>query len=124
MLFWYEKGLKGEVLYSFVDSKGKMAISYLEKYGQILYQKIALRVWVPTQQTVCDFKFSSPSYVHFTKMCLAGREALNMSSVLRVESFFCGFGQMGIGHVERGISTCRGGPKDTPLTLFSHIKHH
>ena len=61
-----------------MNSKGKMVISHLEKYGQILYQKIALRVWVPTQQTARDFKFSSPSYARFTKMCLAGRVALDM----------------------------------------------
>ena len=80
MLFWYEKGLKWEVLQSFVDFKGKMVISNLEKYGQILYQKIALRIWVPTQQTACDFKFPNPSYARFTKMCLAGRWALNISN--------------------------------------------
>ena len=32
------------------------------------------------QQTAHNFKFSSPSYAHFTKMCLAGRGTLNMSS--------------------------------------------
>ena len=67
-------------MHSFVNSKGKMVISHLEKYGQILYQKIALRVWVPMQQTARDFEFSNPSYVRFTKMCLAGRGALDMSN--------------------------------------------
>ena len=80
MLFWYEKGLKWEVLHSFVNSKGKMVISNLEKYGQILYQKIALRVRVPTQQTAHDFEFSSPSYARFSKMCLADRGAFDMSN--------------------------------------------
>ena len=80
MLFWYEKCLKNENLHSIVNSKGKMVISILEKYGQILYQKIALRVRVPTQQTARDFEFSSPSYARFTKMCLAGRGALDMSN--------------------------------------------
>ena len=80
VLFWYEKGLKGEVLHSFVNSKGKMVISHLEKYDQILYQKIALQVRVPMQQTARDFEFSSLSYARFTKMCLAGRGALNMSN--------------------------------------------
>ena len=78
MLFSYEKCLKWEVLHSFVDSKSKMV--HLEKYGQILYQTIALRVWVPMQQTAHDFEFSSPSYVRFTKMCMAGRGALDMSN--------------------------------------------
>ena len=41
-VFWYKNGLKWEVLQSFVDFKGKMVISNLEKYGQILCQKIAL----------------------------------------------------------------------------------
>ena len=67
-------------LHTFVNSKGKMVISHLAKYSKILYQKIALRVWIPTQQTVHDFEFSSPSYARFTKMCLAGRGALDMSS--------------------------------------------
>ena len=57
-----------------------MVISNLEKYGEILYQKIALRVRVPTQQTARDFEFSSPSYARFSKMCLAGRGALDMSN--------------------------------------------
>ena len=80
MLFWFENSLKLEVLHSFVDSKGKMVISNLEKYVQILCQKIALQVRVPTQQTARDFEFSSPSYARFSKMCLAGRGALDMSS--------------------------------------------
>ena len=67
MLFWYENGLKWKVFHSFANSKGKMVNSHLEKYGKILYHKIALRVWVPTQQTVRDFEFSSLSYVCFTK---------------------------------------------------------
>ena len=79
-MFWYEKGLKWKVLQSFVDFKGKMVISNLEKYGQILYQKISLRVRVPTQQTARDFEFSSSSYACFSKMCLAGRGALDMSN--------------------------------------------
>ena len=37
------------------------------------YIKIALRVWVPTQQMAHDFDFSSPSYARFSKMCLADR---------------------------------------------------
>ena len=78
--FDMKKGLKGEVLHSFVNSKGKMVISHLEKYGQILYQKIVLRIRVPTQQTARDFEFSSPSYACFTKMCLVGRGALDMSN--------------------------------------------
>ena len=80
MLFWFENSLKREVLHSFANSKGKMVISYLEKYGQILYQKIALQFRVPTQQTARDFEFSSPSYARFSKMCLAGRGALDMSN--------------------------------------------
>ena len=67
-------------MHSFVNSKGKMAILHLEKYGQILYQKIALQVWVPTQQTGRDFKFSSLSYARFSKMCLANRWAFDMSN--------------------------------------------
>ena len=69
-----------KVLHSFANSKGKMVILYLEKYGQILYQNIALRVRVPTQQTARDFEFSSPSYARFSKMCLAGRGAFDMSN--------------------------------------------
>ena len=67
-------------MHSFVDSKGKMVISHLEKYGQILYQKIALRGMVPTQQTARNFEFCSPSYARFSKVCLAGRGALHMSN--------------------------------------------
>ena len=80
MLFWYEKCLKREILHPIVNSKGKMVISNLEKYCQILYQNIALRVRVLTQQTARNFEFSSPSYARFSKMCLAGRGALNMSN--------------------------------------------
>ena len=80
MLFWFKNSLKWEVLHPFANSKGKMVILNLEKYGQILYQKIALRVRVPTQQTAHDFEFSSPSYARFSKMCLAGRGALDMSN--------------------------------------------
>ena len=89
-----------------------MVISQLEKYVQILYQKIALRVWVPTQQTVRDFEFSSPSYACFTKMCLAGRGALDMSNRAsrhieipsgRIKiSYFC----------TKGYWTCRRGHLD------------
>ena len=67
-------------MHSFVNSKGKMVISNLKKYGQILYQKIALRVRVLTQQTVRDFEFSSLSYARFSKMCLADRGAFDMSN--------------------------------------------
>ena len=102
-----------EVLHSFANSKGKMVILYLEKYGQILYQNIALRVWVPTQQTTRDFKFPSPSYARFTKMCLAGRGALdisNLSRCLRAESKFelldrgvLDMSNGATGHVERDL---------------------
>ena len=71
---------KEEILHSFVNSKGKMVISHLGKYGQILYQKIALRVWVPTQQTTRDFEFSSPCYSYFSKMCLVDRMAFDISN--------------------------------------------
>ena len=112
-----------------MNSKGKMAILHLEKYGQILYQKIALRVRVPTQQTAHDFEFSSAIMPVLLKCvwlaegrstCRTGH--LDMSSVPRVELLFLVFGQRGVGHVEWGISTCRGGPGKTPSTLFMHIK--
>ena len=139
-MFWYKKTLKGEVLHPFVDSKGKNVISHLEKYGEILYQKIALRVWVPTQQTTRDFEFSSPSYVRFTKICLVGRGALDMWSGAsrHVECpsgriIFCGFWT-------EGHWTCRAGHLDmsrgtwghsfnphftyiTPLTQYKPHKH-
>ena len=44
VLFWYENGLKEKVFHSFTNPKGKKVISHLEKYDQILYKKIALRV--------------------------------------------------------------------------------
>ena len=123
MLFWYKNGLKGEVFHSFANSKGKMVITRLKKYDQILYQKIALRVWVPTQQTERDFEFSSPSYACFTKMCLAGKGALDMSKCLRVKSKILIFGQRGVEHVDWGSWTCQKGLGLTPFILFSHINN-
>ena len=73
-------------MHSFVDSKGKMVISHLEKYIQILYQKIALRVRIPTQQTARNFEFSSSSYVRFSKMCLADRGHLSKWEFRHVEN--------------------------------------
>ena len=57
LLYWYENGLKWKVFHSCANSKGKMVISHLKKYGQILYQKIALWIRVPTQQTARNFEF-------------------------------------------------------------------
>ena len=80
---------------------------------KFLYQKIAFRVWVLMQQTMRAFEFSSPSYARFTKMCLAGREAFDMSNwaFRHIEMplgriIFLIFGQRGIGHVEWGNWTC------------------
>ena len=138
--FGIKRAWKGEILHSFGNSKGKMVISHLEKYGQILYQKIALRVRVPMQQTARDFEFSSPSYARFSKMCLAGRGALDMSSgeSRHVECpsgrfIFCGFWTEGhwtcrVGHLNMSRGTWGHSfnllfTYKTPLTQYKPHKH-
>ena len=55
------------------------------KKGQILYQKIALRVSVPTQQTVGDFDFPRGSYGRFRKMRRAEIRVADRSGKIRID---------------------------------------
>ena len=82
------------------------------------------------QQTARDFEFSSPSYARFSKMCLTGRGALDMSSGAsrhveipsgRIKIFVLGRGVLDMSsgasrHVERDLA-------DLSLTLFSLLNH-
>ena len=121
MLFWYENGLKGEILHSFISFKGKMVISHLKKYGQILYQKIALRVWVPTQQTARDFEFPRPSYGHFTKIALAGRGEFDISNGTWTDPFLTLLGREALDML-KGTYRHVEGDLGRPLLYFvSHI---
>ena len=55
------------------------------KYGQILYQKIALRVSVPTEQTARDFEFSRESNDRFRKMRRADFWVADRSAKIRID---------------------------------------
>ena len=117
-------------MHSFVNSKAKMVISHLEKYGQILYQKIALRVRVPTQQTARNFEFSSPSYARFSKMCLAGRGAFDMSNwaFRHVENpsgriIFFGFWTEGLWTCRMGQLAMSKCPLSTQIQVLNYSKH-
>ena len=63
-------------------------------------------------QTVRDFEFSSPSYARFTKMCLAGRGALDMSNGAS-QHVECPSGRIiFFGFWTEGCWTCRTGHLD------------
>ena len=55
------------------------------KYSQILYQMITLRVSVPTQQTAHDFKFLRGSYDRFRKLQRAEIWVADRSAKIRID---------------------------------------
>ena len=67
-----------------MENRPRVKWSFL-KYGQILYQKIALRVSVPTQQTARDFEFSRESYGRFRKMRRADFWVADRSAKIRID---------------------------------------
>ena len=68
----------------------------------------------------CDFEFPSPSYARFSKMRLAGRGALDMSSVPQMDTNFNnwveGCWTCRVGHLDMSR-----GPGKTSLLLIFHF---